>query len=107
MKPIFKPLYSKSSIKTEKLPTGETLETKVCRILSNKEQIKDGAQPLYTERKDGVLPQTNIRTDRFEIAADAMNKVEKSIVAKREAAMHIVKDDSDTAEPIQGTNTNN
>lgn len=40
--------------------------------------------PIYTSRKDGVLPQFDIRTDRFEIARVAMDKVHKSIIAKRE-----------------------
>ncbi|AXH75322.1 MAG: hypothetical protein [Microviridae sp.] len=64
---------------------GETIEQKINRIVNNKEPIKDGAPITYTERKDGVQPQYNIRTDRFEIAVDAMDAVQKSHQAKREA----------------------
>ena len=41
---------------------GETIETKVNRIVNNGEPIKDGAPIIYTERKDGVLPEYDIRT---------------------------------------------
>lgn len=63
---------------------GETIEQKMERIINNKEPIKDGAPIIYTERKEGVRPSTNIRTDRFEIAVDAMDKVSKSYKARRE-----------------------
>lgn len=52
--------------------------------MQQNEPIKDGAPIIHTERKDGVLPEHDIRTDRFEIAVEAMDKVAKSIVAKRE-----------------------
>lgn len=54
------------------------------RIVNNKEPISDGAPLVYTDRKDGVQPAYDIRTDRFEIAVDAMDKVQKSYMAKRE-----------------------
>lgn len=63
---------------------GETIEQKVNRILNNNEPIKDGAPIMYTERKDGVLPETNIRTDRWEVALDAMGAVTSTHQAKRE-----------------------
>lgn len=62
---------------------GEEITTKIERILNNKEPIKDGAPLIYTERKDGVLPGYDIRTDRFDIAIDAMDKVSKTHIAKR------------------------
>jgi hypothetical protein len=63
---------------------GETLEEKINRIVNNNEPIKDGAPLIYQERADGVQPEYNIRTDRFEIAVDAMDKVQASHKAKRE-----------------------
>lgn len=63
---------------------GESIEYKIQRLVKNKEPL-DGSVPLtYTERKDGVKPELNIRTDRWEIAADAMDKVSKSNIAKRD-----------------------
>ena len=56
----------------------ETIEQKVRRIVNNKEPIKDGSPLLYQERKDGVQPSYNIKTDRWDVAVEAMDKVTKS-----------------------------
>jgi hypothetical protein len=84
---------------------GETLETKVERVTTNKEPIKDGAPLIYTDRKEGVQAGHNIRTDRFEIAVEAMDKVAKSNLAKRDYKpnLEVVKDDK--IEPTHGTGT--
>lgn len=71
---------------------GESLEVKIMRIVNNKEPIKDGAPAIYTERKEGVMPSYNIRTDRFEAAIDAMDKVDKTHKAKREERAKIGED---------------
>ena len=63
---------------------GETIERKIERIIHNKEAITDGAPIIYTERKDGVVAAYNIRTDRWEVAAEAMDMAAKSIDAARE-----------------------
>jgi len=63
---------------------GESIEEKVERIVNNKEPIKDGAPPMFTERGKGVLASTNIRTDRFLVAIEATEKIEKSYKARRE-----------------------
>lgn len=82
------PKYSNSLINANRrLREGETIEDKVKRLISNKEPIKDGSPIIYTDRKDGVSPAYNIRTDRFEIAADAMDKVHRSKEAKRDELM--------------------
>ena len=70
---------------------GETIEEKVNKILTENEAIADGAQLNYTERKDGVRPEFDIRTDRFEQAIDAMERVSKSHIAKREERLKAVK----------------
>lgn len=64
---------------------GEYLEQKIERIMTQNEPIKDGAPPIYTEKKDGVKPAYDIRTDRWEIAYGAMNKIDASESAKRDA----------------------
>lgn len=74
----------KSSIKRNESQIGETIEQKIFRITNNKEPINDGAPLIYTERKDGVLPGYDIRTDRFEVAVEAMDKVSATHQAKRE-----------------------
>lgn len=100
--------YTKTEFNVNKGVEGETIEQKMERVTTNKEPIKDGAPIIYTERKDGVQPGYNIRTDRFEVAVEAMDKVTKSKIAAREhkAEMKIVKDSG--TESVQGTEgTNN
>jgi len=78
-----KPNIAKGSqIKRQELIVGETIETKVQRIVHNGEPIKDGAPEIFTERKDGVMAAYDVRTDKWEIAAEAMDIAEKSKMAK-------------------------
>ncbi|AXH76548.1 MAG: hypothetical protein [Microviridae sp.] len=73
-----------TTIKVNESYEGETIEQKVVRITQNKEPIKDGAPRVYTERKEGVRPDMDIRTDRFEVAVEAMDKVTRAKLAKRD-----------------------
>lgn len=57
---------------------GETMEQKTRRITVNKEPITDTATPLYSER-GYVIPATDIRTDKWEVAREAKDKVSKAI----------------------------
>lgn len=63
---------------------GESLEEQLRRVTENKEPIEMISPIIYTERREGVLPQYDIRTDRFDIACEAMGKVAASHAAKRE-----------------------
>lgn len=94
-------IYRKSLIKINKATEGEPLEYKIERIVNNKEKIKDGAPLLYTERKHGVLASTNIRTDRWEVALEATEKIEKSYKARREEKAKIAEKIGEP-EPIPG-----
>lgn len=76
--------YNSNKLRVNKSKQGETIEQKIERIVNNKEPIKDGAPLLYTERKEGIRASTNIRTDRFEIAVEAADKIAKSYKGKRE-----------------------
>lgn len=63
---------------------GETIEEKVNRIVNNNEPITDGAPIIFTEKKDGVLPEYNPRTDRWDVALTAMEKIDQARKAKKE-----------------------
>lgn len=109
----------KTTLQVNKSYEGETIEQKMQRIINNKEPIKDGAPLIYSERKDGVRPEYDIRTDRWEIAIDGMDAVTKSHQAKRDhrlAEAKKKKEPGETpqpdpgkkdggAEPIQATET--
>lgn len=78
---------NKTTIKVNQSIEGETIEKKMRRIVNNKEPITDASPVIFTERKDGVEPGYDIRTDRWEVAIDAMDKVSASQMAKREERM--------------------
>lgn len=73
-----------TTLKVNKSLEGERIEQKIERIVTQKEPIKDGAPLIYTDRKDGVRPEYDIRTDRFEIAVEAMDVANKAKVAQRD-----------------------
>lgn len=97
------PRYHKSEIEVNESIEGETLETKIERLIANSEDVEDGVGSVYTERKDGVLPAYDIRTDRMELALEALDKAHRWDLAKRnkgiedrnqsEKTEDIVKDD--------------
>lgn len=64
---------------------GEPIEWKIERILEHGEAISDGAPEIYTEKSEGVKSAYNIRTDRWEIATEAMDAVHRSKEAKRDS----------------------
>ena len=66
-------MYRQNTMKTTSIQRnesveGETIEQKIERIVNNKEPINDGAPIIFTERKDGVLPGYDVRTDRWDVA---------------------------------------
>lgn len=86
--------FLKSSIRVNNSYEGSSIERKVERLVNNKEPIPGDVPLTYTEKRDGVRAEMDIRTDRWEIAADAMDKGYRSDIAKREAKM---KTDADFA----------
>lgn len=75
----------------------EPREVKLRKIINGEaSSMEDGVFPtIYTEKKDGVRPEYDIRTDRFEIAIDAMDKISKSTagqIAKNRGETEAAKD---------------
>lgn len=75
----------------------EPREVKLRKIISGEaSNMEDGVFPtIYTEKKDGVQPEFDIRTDRFEVAIDAIDKINQSManqVAKSKGETEAVKD---------------
>lgn len=60
-------------------------ERKIANLIENKEPIDSTAPVMYTDRKDGVLAGTDIRTDRWDVALEAIGKMEKSRKTKRDS----------------------
>lgn len=75
----------------------EPREVKLRKIISGEaSNMEDGVFPtIYTEKKDGVRPEYDIRTDRFEVAIDAMDKINQSAasqIAKNKGETEATKD---------------
>jgi len=78
-------ITNNTQIKQNTAYIGETIEEKVDRIFEQKEPITDGAPIIYTDRKEGVMAGYDPRTDRWDVALDAMSLVQKDKIAKRDA----------------------
>lgn len=77
-------------------------------MVNNKEPIREQVGLIYTERKDGIIPDYDIRTDRFDIAAEAKDKATKSALTRRQQRIDALlkKDDPKKdggAEPTHAT----
>lgn len=75
----------------------EPREVKLRKIINGESSnMEDGVFPIiYTEKKEGVLPEYDIRTDRFEVAIDAIDKINQSManqIAKNKGETEAVKD---------------
>lgn len=69
---------------TNNLFEGESIEREIERLTTEKTPIESVSPQIFTEAKDGVLPEYDIRTDRFDVALEAMDSVAASYRAKRE-----------------------
>lgn len=75
----------------------EPREVKLRKIINGESNdMEDGVFPtIYTEKKDGVQPEFDIRTDRFEVAIDAIDKINQSAanqIAKSNGKTETAKD---------------
>lgn len=77
---------------------GETIEHKMQRMMKNGAEADDVTDMIFTERKDGVLPETNIRHDRWETAVEVMEGGAKDHVTKR--------DQRHNPNPLEGVDPN-
>lgn len=55
--------------------SGETIIKKCQRILDEGEPLTDGAPLIYTPKQAGVRPECNVRADKWDIAMNAMDRV--------------------------------
>lgn len=76
----------RTSIEVNDSVEGETIEKKVKRIKLNNEPIEDTAPTLYTLRGDGVLPETDVRADKWESAITAREQAAVIRLAKKAKA---------------------
>lgn len=73
-----------TTIELNEAVIGESLETKIERILENGEGVTEAVPIIHTPRAEGVLPEYNVRTDRFDVALEGTDYIQKSNTAKAE-----------------------
>lgn len=76
-------LNKTQNLRTAESFIGESLEDKIRRIQETKEPIEAISPMIYTERKDGVKAEHNIRTDKWEVAQQAMTTVSQKVRERR------------------------
>lgn len=77
-------IKDRTTLSENKSYEGEPLELTLRRATTAGQGIEATSPQIFTERKDGVMPEYDIRTDRFEIAREAMDNVSKSQIARRQ-----------------------
>ena len=86
-------IETRGRITTEIVKEGKSIEEQMRIALKSKEPIKATARIEYSNRGDGVLPKFDIRTDRFEYARLATDKVHATSFATRMAADGYVRNE--------------
>lgn len=87
-----KPVYTyRPTLRVDATYEAEGLEVKLRRVTETNEPLAGDIPTVYTKKADGVLPAFDIRTDRFEIAREAMSKVQESEMAKEAQRMDVLK----------------
>lgn len=61
---------------------GESIEEMLRRLTTNKEKIPENVPPIYTPMSEGILPDYDIRADRFDVAIEAQDKFTASKIAQ-------------------------
>lgn len=78
------PNYKKSSIQVTSNEIGTHIHEKVKAIIEQGDNTNE-APLIYTDKADGVMAGYNIRTDKWEVAIEAMDAINKVRFAKGEA----------------------
>ena len=79
----------RTTLHTNFLEAGESIEEKMRRVTQTNEPIDNTAPITYTERKDGVRPEFDFHTDKWEYAQNAMGKVTKTKIAKGQGVIGV------------------
>lgn len=61
---------------------GQSIEDRCKKLVETGEPIKDTSPLIYTPKDKGVMPQYDVRADKWDIAQEAMDRVNKERIAK-------------------------
>lgn len=78
------PIETKTDIRKNTSYEAKTLEQQIAGIMDKNELVPQ-FNPIYTEKKEGVNPAYDIRTDKMEYAIDQMERVaqQKNVFLKK------------------------
>lgn len=77
--------YKKTQIEVTPKDKGESIEEMLRRLTANKEPIPQNVPPIYTPKAEGLIPDYDIRADRFDVAIEARDKYARSKIAESAA----------------------
>lgn len=95
MKKFRKMTTSRQRLNTTEEFNGESIEQKVRRTMESGAPIEAISPMLYTERKEGVRADTNIRTDKWDVAQQAMTTIADGMRTRRAERMNAAADKPD------------
>lgn len=90
--------FKKTNFDINESVEGQSIEEKLRETTLNGQPIESAAPLLYTDRKDGVLPEYDIRTDRWDIAQQTVDKIVRTKIAKTQEPNN--SQSSQTLEPL-------
>ena len=100
-------LKSKIRLDTKYLD-GQTIEIQIARAMSVNEPIDNSSPMQFTKRADGVLPDFDIRSDKWEIAQKAMTAVADKIRQNRTKKLQdLTKTTNNVQNPTTPNNVDN
>ena len=108
MEKIYVRLTNGTQLRGETYTECETIEQKVERLTTTNEPINDSdVTMIYTDRKDGVLPEYDVRTDKWEVAITGMDSVHKAYHEKLKAEDEAKNNDNVNGGAPVNTSDNN
>ena len=83
---ITKLITYKTGLNINESYEAKSLEAELRKVMEEKSPITSISPEIFTERKEGVMPEYDIRTDKWEVAEKAMEKVSQTQIAARKKA---------------------
>lgn len=96
------PKYTTSNFKGIQSYEAKSIETELEEIITQKKPVEATAPLIYTEKKDGVIEDFDIRTDKWEAMQRAANYVNEQKREYRKADMEGRIKDGQIVEPDNG-----
>lgn len=77
---------------------GQSIEDRCKKLVETGEPIKDTSPLIYTPKEKGVMPQYDVRADKWAIAQEAMDRVNRERIAKGQQPSGVEANKKDTAQ---------